>query len=193
MRGTQSISCFVLGPVRIIPADAGNTIGMPCRKAWRADHPRGCGEHIPQALIQAGGEGSSPRMRGTLVTWADRDGPVRVIPADAGNTIIIALPAYAIGDHPRGCGEHGQALSTVQSRPGSSPRMRGTRGADAALAPVGGIIPADAGNTSAWSIMLVSPRDHPRGCGEHVVVVRVERPELGSSPRMRGTLLTVSM
>ena len=187
MRGTQSISCFVLGPVRIIPADAGNTIGMPCRKAWRADHPRGCGEHIPQALIQAGGEGSSPRMRGTLVTWADRDGPVRVIPADAGNTIIIALPAYAIGDHPRGCGEHGQALSTVQSRPGSSPRMRGTRGADAALAPVGGIIPADAGNTRAIVLRRRMVQDHPRGCGEHFFSCWFAPAKGGSSPRMRGT------
>ena len=170
MRGTQSISCFVLGPVRIIPADAGNTIGMPCRKAWRADHPRGCGEHIPQALIQAGGEGSSPRMRGTLVTWADRDGPVRVIPADAGNTAWFWNARIAIKDHPRGCGEHYHNCFASLRHWGSSPRMRGTRPSFIHGAEPTRIIPADAGNTPSLFRLLRLKRDHPRGCGEHAAL-----------------------
>ena len=30
---------------RIIPADAGSTVGVAAVKAFAEDHPRGCGEH----------------------------------------------------------------------------------------------------------------------------------------------------
>ena len=49
-----------------------------------------------------------------------------------------------------------------------------------------GIIPADAGSTDAPKHHTELEKDHPRGCGEHLVKVRDAQLEEGSSPRMRG-------
>ena len=51
-----------------------------------------------------------------------------------------------------------------------------------------GIIPAHAGNTLFFLFLGVSFWDHPRACGEHGRNVLSYSVELGSSPRMRGTL-----
>ena len=50
------------------------------------DHPRGCGEHgfwFCSVVMQPG---SSPRMRGALLTKSYYDMKNRIIPADAGST-----------------------------------------------------------------------------------------------------------
>ena len=49
-----------------------------------------------------------------------------------------------------------------------------------------GIIPADAGSTFCLLMTFPSHGDHPLGCGEHNCTFGWEKPELGSSPRMRG-------
>ena len=51
-----------------------------------------------------------------------------------------------------------------------------------------GIIPACAGNTHSGQSCLVSSRDHPRVCGEHAHGYKDDANDLGSSPRVRGTL-----
>ena len=70
---------------------------------------------------------------------------------------------------------------------GSSPRMRGTHSTIRTRLKELGIIPADAGNTSAGSTTLATDGDHPRGCGEHTFVALSRIFPPGSSPRMRGT------
>ena len=50
------------------------------------------------------------------------------------------------------------------------------------------IIPADAGSTSAGLHTCDLPRDHPRGCGEHMPRSCRACRYSGSSPRMRGAL-----
>ena len=52
---------------------------------------------------------------------------------------------------------------------------------------VAGIIPADAGNTHGEETAMTNPKDHPRGCGEHIHVGECDAADGGSSPRMRGT------
>ena len=52
-----------------------------------------------------------------------------------------------------------------------------------------GIIPAYAGNTSRTVSPVLSPRDHPRVCGEHASASSGLIAVMGSSPRMRGTRL----
>ena len=52
---------------------------------------------------------------------------------------------------------------------GSSPRMRGAQGVVRVHAPVGWIIPADAGSTDFVDNAGGLSGDHPRGCGEHSV------------------------
>ena len=49
----------------IIPAYAGNTMPAGFGGAYRGDHPRVCGEHLPDGSKRPCLLGSSPRMRGT--------------------------------------------------------------------------------------------------------------------------------
>ena len=75
----------------------------------------------------------------------------------------------------------------VRAPLGSSPRMRGTQSHSRHNRRHTGIIPAYAGNTCSPAHPPVSPRDHPRVCGEHFNAVRNATSPQGSSPRMRGT------
>ena len=167
MRGTR-VQLIEWAPQGgIIPADAGNT-RHPLRGLRHGqDHPRGCGEHLIGQYGPIARLGSSPRMRGTQTSstrnWlAYRIIPAdagkllsctlsircsRIIPADAGNTNCQQPGATGNPDHPRGCGEHVLASHRSSAVVGSSPRMRGTRRARAALHVRRGIIPADAGST----------------------------------------------
>ena len=86
MRGTPIASVLALSHLGIIPAYAGNTRGLPKKRILFRDHPRVCGEHLPDTLTTSKPEGSSPRMRGTQRMV--NDGRI------------------GQGDHPRVCGEH---------------------------------------------------------------------------------------
>ena len=152
---------------RIIPADAGNTVYGRIQIVQHWDHPRGCGEHQQEDEVQVRTPGSSPRMRGTLICRSEGLVPVRIIPADAGNTYSNLEFRFLCWDHPRGCGEH---------RPREDQVIRPGR-----------IIPADAGNTLFRRWSAPPRRDHPRGCGEHDTSPEPNTGDTGSSPRMRGT------
>ena len=167
MRGTRS---------------AGERVGQ-----FRVDHPRVCGEHRWRVLRSGYGVGSSPRMRGTLGSQLCLSVGVGIIPAYAGNTSWLPPVENWSGDHPRVCGEHfAQAKKRWPVR-GSSPRMRGTPPWLLALHGHLGIIPAYAGNTRRLPCRFLSPRDHPRVCGEHPLPSNEFYQSPGSSPRMRGT------
>ena len=106
VRGThvaQHATCSTPG---IIPACAGNTPW-----SWRSpgrfrDHPRMCGEHLPNDKIGAWNLGSSPHVRGTPGQGQlDLQG-LGIIPACAGNTKANMSQTSACRDHPRMCGEH---------------------------------------------------------------------------------------
>ena len=72
----------------IIPADAGNT-SVGIEYVWLVeDHPRGCGEHSGGRTCDGDVGGSSPRMRGTRGYIGKGVMPIRIIPADAGNTSV---------------------------------------------------------------------------------------------------------
>ena len=125
-------------------------------------------------------------MRGAHRTRLSRVSPGRIIPADAGSTHRLCTAMPSPMDHPRGCGEHGSRQRNSADQEGSSPRMRGAPcGLLFALA-VGGIIPADAGSTTRHHPPDSLRQDHPRGCGEHGVMLAIAKPGGGSSPRMRG-------
>ena len=66
--------------------------------------------------------------------------------------------------------------------------MRGTPGLGVPRHNQVGIIPACAGNTRPRSTRRFSARDHPRVCGEHADKVDQQVIDMGSSPRVRGTL-----
>ena len=188
MRGTQDHGGGCEHGSGIIPAYAGNTLvcGCECYVSW--DHPRVCGEHVSSNSQALSNTGSSPRMRGTLGTHYLEQRGFGIIPAYAGNTIIVVQRFVYVGDHPRVCGEHFQHYYVPLEPEGSSPRMRGTPVTDYQGATYHGIIPAYAGNTLSLMGVDCRLRDHPRVCGEHSVHEMGYWSRRGSSPRMRGTL-----
>ena len=132
--------------------------------------------------------GSSPRMRGTPGRPSRYSSAIRIIPAHAGNTSRSHRLPACWRDHPRACGEHCSRFFKGQFVEGSSPRMRGTHRDGADDGDPTRIIPAHAGNTGPLSAVWHSRQDHPRACGEHPDGTTQIVTQLGSSPRMRGTL-----
>ena len=167
MRGTHA--GIIAGGLEggIIPAYAGNTIQPWRRQSEAWDHPRVCGEHHSNLAKTADQQGSSPRMRGTLSALLGEGLFCGIIPAYAGNTILLRIRALMKRDHPRVCGEHLFGLVSLRYAVG--------------------IIPAYAGNTSPWNRTVRPARDHPRVCGEHIMHIPHRMVAGGSSPRMRGT------
>ena len=160
---------------------------MTDRRCCRGrDHPRRCGEHSSHRLAQSVWLGSSPQMRGAQLHATGEGRIGRIIPADAGSTPgPVAWPDRR-QDHPRRCGEHLlDGLPDGRVR-GSSPQMRGAPNKQAPIAVGKGIIPADAGSTAPWMRLYAWREDHPRRCGEHLLVGGGDHQRLGSSPQMRG-------
>ena len=125
-------------------------------------------------------------MRGAPYVHRLGIGFLRIIPADAGSTSSYPLENHLIGDHPRGCGEHGCHCVRCSHLSGSSPRMRGARANAHGVKGMFGIIPADAGSTRRGTRPGCPGWDHPRGCGEHSLRKTMQDTLSGSSPRMRG-------
>ena len=160
--GTQTIK-------RIIPADAGSTHPRPPTGLCSWDHPRGCGEHplVSQGIVNI--TGSSPRMRGAPKDGYHFEGAKGIIPADAGSTTPFLGSPHPWTDHPRGCGEHPCRPLTWPRWRGSSPRMRGALVQRSVHRQTLRIIPADAGSTPPVILSSSNWKDHPRGCGEHLL------------------------
>ncbi len=171
----------------IIPAHAGLT---GCRLAGKyapGDHPRACGAHQDMMERIERGEGSSPRMRGSLDVAETRRDALGIIPAHAGLTPQVVHSVRSTGDHPRACGAHKLLVDLHLLAQGSSPRMRGSRLQKYWMSFLPGIIPAHAGLTAPAHATQGSARDHPRACGAHYYSKFAKNSFLGSSPRMRGS------
>ena len=212
VRGTDIRSTRSACQRRIIPACAGNrpkrrrTISAP------KDHPRVCGEqpsNQPQLCTFAG---SSPRVRGTAgrptTTGAiNRIIPAcagnsnsapgltsrgRIIPACAGNRHVCGCLCLLSADHPRVCGEQYTAAGAYAYYQGSSPRVRGTGIDGQSHGEIQRIIPACAGNSRPAYLTMRTAADHPRVCGEQPCFAPPASCVSGSSPRVRGTALTMT-
>ena len=166
VRGTRKFDTLHLGHDRFIPAGAGNAWGATPAPPRRPVHPRGCGERADAALPLISSSGSSPRVRGTPLLPAPGHDGGRFIPAGAGNAQRVRGRTGDEQVHPRGCGERDTGVSTTSSKPGSSPRVRGTlRQVFAAHYRVR-FIPAGAGNAMPRRMLPSERSVHPRGCGE---------------------------
>ena len=150
MRGTHLGAPALASRTGIIPAYAGNTriVSFLSPKTW--DHPRICGEHFSREPVAMVPWGSSPHMRGTHTTMLLLGRESGIIPAYAGNTVLMISVVDEREDHPRICGEHCLVLFPDLYLKGSSPHMRGTRPCDNGYIIIVGIIPAYAGNTRNW-------------------------------------------
>ena len=150
----------------IIPALAGNTAPGKARRQWVGDHPRSRGEYSGDAGGCAKAEGSSPLSRGILYQGPVLDPAAGIIPALAGNTIILFF--------------------AVLEDFGSSPLSRGIPELCQLWDLVDRIIPALAGNTSARHSVVLPAPDHPRSRGEYHASKLCFIPHTGSSPLSRG-------
>jgi len=172
--------------LRIIPARAGFTRRRGRTPVTKRDHPRACGVYGITLLALVTCLGSSPRVRGLLVTKLPDYYEAGIIPARAGFTILSGITWGGLRDHPRACGVY-RIISLERSRvEGSSPRVRGLRRARGRCRLRAGIIPARAGFTPSAPRGPRPGRDHPRACGVYTVKWVSRRPGGGSSPRVRG-------
>ena len=111
----------------IIPACAGSTQRPRVRHLWCRDHPRMCGEHLPDTLTTSTPKGSSPHVRGARQRRLFADTTCGIIPACAGSTLESGLSCAWPWDHPRMCAEHYHYPRAPWFLPGSSPHVRGAR------------------------------------------------------------------
>ena len=167
-RGTLGRVLIQLNNARLIPARAGNTPRDAQALPACAAHPRSRGEHCLSDEMAEDAAGSSPLARGTRVErdpWAIRD---RLIPARAGNTILLQKQHVSPPAHPRSRGEHITSQTAREFLGGSSPLARGTH--DGLQNPFHGLrlIPARAGNTVHLVCSRIIEAAHPRSRGEHM-------------------------
>ena len=157
-----------------------------------AVHPRVCGEHPSTCLARLRQVGSSPRVRGTSPYLPAHLTSRRFIPACAGNMKCPEFAHSLVSVHPRVCGEHMRGLMLRYDQFGSSPRVRGTSWRIYLEGLRERFIPACAGNIRRTSSLLVFIlRFIPACAGNiHQSVAGVSR-RCGSSPRVRGTFVTV--
>ena len=141
---------MVQAEFRIIPARAGQTVSNVLIERADTDHPRACGANGGCCSVAVGLAGSSPRVRGKPLRYACSLRGGRIIPARAGQTSARDMSRNAYADHPRACGANATTAINVSGAAGSSPRVRGKPLRKAGLVTNGRIIPARAGQTSAW-------------------------------------------
>ena len=188
MRGAPERFEAFARAVGIIPACAGSTLFCHRFFGRFRDHPRMCGEHLPESAICGHSRGSSPHVRGALVQDFLQGLSTGIIPACAGSTVSWRIRRPPCRDHPRMCGEHNRGSSFGQSHKGSSPHVRGARQACDDALQESGIIPACAGSTTVGKTKLLFIWDHPRMCGEHADGNKTIQGAKGSSPHVRGAL-----
>ena len=119
------------------------------------------------SMLLAIGSGSSPRVRGSRSAAQSLQRSDGIIPAGAGLTCTSCTHGTRQRDHPRGCGAHIVSHDMLTIKPGSSPRVRGSRVERIEVISVPGIIPAGAGLTNDKGHRMLPDGDHPRGCGAH--------------------------
>ena len=188
MRGSPSIVIAHTIFIGIIPAHAGLTCVIFKYVILFWDHPRACGAHIFFVTLVSFLTGSSPRMRGSRYFCHFLMLEDGIIPAHAGLTSRSQVNGCVTWDHPRACGAHSSQSIGPSFPLGSSPRMRGSLPDDVVHDRICGIIPAHAGLTERILSQIGGLRDHPRACGAHEGLGRKVEGEVGSSPRMRGSL-----
>ena len=166
MRGKVISTRIASVKVRITPAYAGKSLRACSHKLLPEDHPRLCGEKVPEMLQFSSVAGSPPPMRGKDTPKSVTTVPDGITPAYAGKRTVSGVPALAAGDHPRLCGE--KRLAAIQT--------------DGSLR----ITPAYAGKSKSRRWEEFVKRDHPRLCGEKTANLGKECYALGSPPPMRG-------
>ena len=125
MRGKGGNCVFVGGISGITPAYAGKSRAFikQIQNVW--DHPRLCGEKLPQQPRFCWAAGSPPPMRGKVLRSFVHHLSTRITPAYAGKRNKNVRERRLKKDHPRLCGEKCSLVSCQIRYTGSPPPMRG--------------------------------------------------------------------
>jgi len=91
MWGTQSQSADEKPGIWFIPTHVGNSTDCQKTHPPLAVHPHACGELLEMSTGGWSGNGSSPRMWGTLTPQRSRGEARRFIPTHVGNSINVAI------------------------------------------------------------------------------------------------------
>ena len=110
----------------------------------------------------------------------------RITPAHAGKRKATHSGARERADHPRTCGEKLRTYRVLMLTCGSPPHMRGK--VDFAVYAVQSrrITPAHAGKSMRTVKTYQLVKDHPRTCGEKLILRSTQYKADGSPPHMRG-------
>ena len=125
-------------------------------------------------------------MRGKVVPSTPKRKTIRITPAYAGKSFLHEFYNFFDKDHPRLCGEKVPEILQFSSVVGSPPPMRGKAGQPSKRIDGAGITPAYAGKSHLYGIITVEVRDHPRLCGEKILLMYEGLAPIGSPPPMRG-------
>ena len=170
----------------ITPACAGKSVQLLLVLLLCQDHPRVCGEKWFRKCRSPGHKGSPPRMRGKAVQMGIRLVQPGITLAYAGKSDFRGTGSYRRRDHPRVCGEkHAVPVSAIWSA-GSPPRVRGKASCILVSSSTVGITPAYAGKSVCNIPCANWQGDHPRVCGEKLILIFFVFFAVGSPPRVRG-------
>ena len=172
--------------IRITPAYAGKSHSLFHSTEVEQDHPRLCGEKPEKRGRKIINPGSPPPMRGKVGDAIGGTFKSGITPAYAGKSSRRFFARSMYQDHPRLCGEKLNITFLSMFRMGSPPPMRGKVLPAAAALTVSGITPAYAGKSIAFPSSPCFSGDHPRLCGEKLIIKIPDTDEAGSPPPMRG-------
>ena len=189
MRGKAGWPLCGLPCIGITPAYAGKSQPWRSYSQRRWDHPRVCGEKRPAVDGKRPLRGSPPHVRGKVQLPGRNSRKTRITPACAGKSQRSRPGECSRRDHPRVCGEKLDRMLHHRRMTGSPPRVRGKGAHKPVRLLDGGITPAYAGKSSRARLRCRCTWDHPRVCGEKIVLVIVFCSLMGSPPRMRGKVM----
>ena len=170
MRGKDKKRSDPPAETGITPAYAGKRSSRCrcCVAIW--DHPRLCGEKRGVLIYRKGMVGSPPPMRGKGQSRYLHMPCTGITPAYAGKSEITDKGSSIRRDHPRLCGEKEERYCQGCDVIGSPPPMRGKGSQIKAVACPIRITPAYAGKSCHSSPDSAGQRDHPRLCGEKMLL-----------------------
>ena len=132
--------------------------------------------------------GSPPHTRDKYNGETSTLASSRIIPAYAGQMMVLKAPAYPCWDHPRIRGTNSLKSSALSFKPGSPPHTQDkSRGMTQGRYGTG-IIPAYAGQMPNRKLFRLRPQDHPRIRGTNRTLVFKKQAVQGSSPHTRDKL-----
>ena len=145
-----------------------------------------CGEKGPEEMARYLMGGSPPHVRGKGSTNGGSSWSQRITPACAGKRVEFYAERHKDQDHPRMCGEKTKPQRVAPPKLGSPPHVRGKVSQFVDGCACHGITPACAGKRTFQRFLRHLPRDHPRMCGEKLMVLPCLRLKSGSPPHVRG-------